>query len=46
MFDINSLSDALGAEVIGLDLAQPLTGVTFERIHQAHLGQKLVLRTC
>lgn len=43
MFDINSLSDALGAEVIGLDLAQPLNGVTFERIHQAHLDHQVLV---
>jgi len=43
MFRINSLSDALGAEVIGLDLAQPLNDVTFGRIHQAHLDHQVLV---
>ena len=45
MFEINILSDALGAEVVGLDLAQPLDGVSFAKVHQAHLDyQVLVFR--
>ena len=45
MFEINLLSDALGAEVVGLDLAQPLDEVSFAKVHQAHLDyQVLVFR--
>ena len=45
MFEINILSDALGAEVVGLDLAQPFDEVSFAKVHQAHLDyQVLVFR--
>lgn len=44
-FDIHSLGDALGAEIIGLDLSAPLTDSVFADIHQAHLDyQVLVFR--
>lgn len=41
-FDIRPISDALGAEVIGLDVTKPLDDETFARVHQAHL-EHLVL---
>ena len=45
MFEINPLSDALGAEIIGLDLSEPLDDESFARVHQAHLDfQVLVFR--
>lgn len=40
--DIRPLSDALGAEIIGLDLSQPIDDGTFEKVHRAHL-EHLVL---
>ena len=44
-FQIKPLSDALGAEVIDLDLAEPFDDDTFARVHQAHLAyQVLVFR--
>ncbi len=41
-FDIRPLSDALGAEVIGLDVSQPLDDDVLVAVHQAHL-EHLVL---
>jgi taurine dioxygenase len=41
-FEIRPLSDALGAEVIGLDLSQPLDDDAFLKVHRAHL-EHLVL---
>ncbi len=40
--EIRSLSDALGAEVIGLDVSHPFDDKIFATIHQAHL-ENLVL---
>ncbi len=42
MFEVLPLSDALGAEIIGLDLSRPLDDATFARVHEAHL-EHLVL---
>jgi taurine dioxygenase len=45
LFQVNPLSDALGAEIIGLDLAQPLDDDAFAALHLAHLKyQVLVFR--
>ena len=40
-FQVRSLSEALGAEVIGLDLAEPLDDATFACVHQAHLDYQV-----
>ena len=42
-FQINLLSTALGAEVVGLDLAEPLDDETFARVHQAHLDHQVLV---
>ena len=43
--EIRPLGDALGAEVLGLDLAAPLSADDFQRLHDAHLRHHvLVLR--
>lgn len=34
-FEISRINDALGAEVVGLDLSVPLDDATFERLHEA-----------
>tara|TARA_Y100001934_G_scaffold151826_1_gene182086 strand:- start:209 stop:1057 length:849 start_codon:yes stop_codon:yes gene_type:complete len=36
-FTLNPLSEALGAEIVGLDLSRPLDKPTFDAVHQAHL---------
>ena len=41
-FEIRPLGDALGAEIIGLDLSAPLDESVFAKVHQAHL-EHLVL---
>jgi taurine dioxygenase len=41
--EIRPLHDALGAEVLGLDLSQPLADEDFERIHQAHLDHHVLV---
>lgn len=42
-FEIRPLDAALGAEVTGLDLSQPLADADFARIHRAHLEHHLVV---
>jgi taurine dioxygenase len=42
-FDIRPFPAALGAEVIGLDLAAPLDADSFERVHQAHLDRQVLV---
>lgn len=42
-FEIRPLDAALGAEVTGLDLSQPLADADFARIHRAHLDHHLVV---
>ena len=41
--DIRPLSDALGAEIIGLDLTQPLDEETFAEVHKAHLDHLVIV---
>ncbi|GJG95201.1 TauD/TfdA family dioxygenase [Cupriavidus pauculus] len=42
-FEIKPLDTALGAEVIGLDLNQPLSTEDFQRIHRAHLDYHVMV---
>jgi taurine dioxygenase len=42
-FDIVAFDAPLGAEVIGLDLSQPLSDNDFARIHRAHLDYHVVV---
>lgn len=42
-FEIRPLDPPLGAEVIGLDLSQPLSDTDFARIHRAHLDYHVVV---
>lgn len=42
-FHIQPLSDALGAEVLGLDLAEPLSDDDFARLHRAHLRHHVLV---
>nr|WP_315593536.1 TauD/TfdA family dioxygenase [uncultured Cupriavidus sp.] len=42
-FEIRPLDAALGAEVVGLDLNQPLSPEDFRRIHRAHLDYHVVV---
>ena len=42
-FQIYPLSTALGAEVVGLDLAESLDDETFACVHQAHLDHQVLV---
>lgn len=42
-FDIRPLPDALGAEVIGLDVSRTLDDNTFAAVHQAHLDHLVLV---
>ncbi len=42
-FEIRPLDAPLGAEVIGLDLSQPLSDADFSRIHRAHLDHHVLV---
>lgn len=42
-FEIRPFDAALGAEVIGLDLNQPLSAADFQRLHRAHLDHHVVV---
>ena len=43
VFDIRALDAPLGAEVVGLDLAQPVGDAEFARIHRAHLDHHVLV---
>jgi taurine dioxygenase len=43
MFNLTPLSPALGAEITGLDLSQPLDDTTFKRVHRAHLDNLVLV---
>lgn len=42
-FDVRPLPGGLGAEIVGLDLAQPLGDDDFARVHRAHLDHHVVV---
>ncbi|MWL89181.1 TauD/TfdA family dioxygenase [Cupriavidus sp. SW-Y-13] len=42
-FEIRPFDAALGAEVVGLDLNQPLSDEDFRRVHRAHLDHHVVV---
>ncbi|MCV9921542.1 TauD/TfdA family dioxygenase [Pseudomonas sp. BT-42-2] len=42
-FEIRPFSGAVGAEIIGLDLAQPVNAEDFSRIHRAHLDHHVLV---
>lgn len=42
-FGVRAFDAPFGAEIIGLDLTQPLTATDFERVHQAHLDHGLLV---
>ncbi len=42
-FTVRPLGDALGAEVLGLDLAVPLSETDFARLHRAHLDHHVLV---
>jgi len=42
-FEIRPLPNDVGAEIIGLDLAKPVTAQDFARIHRAHLDYHVVV---
>jgi taurine dioxygenase len=42
-FEIRPLSQALGAEIVGLDLSRPIDDATFAKVHRAHLDHLVVV---
>lgn len=42
-FDIRPFPGAVGAEIIGLDLASPVNAEDFTRIHRAHLDHHVLV---
>ncbi len=42
-FEVRSFDAPLGAEVLGLDLTQPLSGEDFARLHRAHLDHHVLV---
>ena len=42
-FEIRPFNGAVGAEIIGLDLAQPVNGADFAKIHRAHLDHHVLV---
>lgn len=43
LFDIRPFSGAVGAEIVGLDLAKPVSAEDFSRIHRAHLDHHVLV---
>ncbi|MBH3473673.1 TauD/TfdA dioxygenase family protein [Pseudomonas putida] len=43
VFEIRPFSGAVGAEIIGLDLAKPVNAEDFARIHRAHLDHHVLV---
>ncbi|WP_306578539.1 TauD/TfdA family dioxygenase [Pseudomonas sp.] len=43
VFEIHPFSGAVGAEIIGLDLAKPVSAEDFTRIHRAHLDHHVLV---
>jgi taurine dioxygenase len=41
--EIRPLSDILGAEITGIDLAKPINDETFAKVHQAHLDYLVIV---
>ncbi|MEX5342641.1 TauD/TfdA dioxygenase family protein [Pseudomonas sp. I2] len=42
-FEIRPFAGAVGAEIVGLDLARPVNTEDFSRIHRAHLGHHVLV---
>ena len=42
-FEVRPLAGHVGAQIIGLDLTQPLSDADFARVHRAHLDHHLVV---
>ena len=42
-FDIRPFPGSVGAEIVGLDLSQPVNDQDFARIHRAHLDHHVVV---
>lgn len=42
-FEVRPLPGPLGAEVLGLDLSQPLSDAGFQRLHRAHLDHHVLV---
>lgn len=42
-FDVRPLTDTLGAEIVGIDLGQPLSVHDLARVHRAHLDHHVVV---
>ncbi|WP_238739135.1 TauD/TfdA dioxygenase family protein [Pseudomonas putida] len=43
VFEVRPFSGAVGAEIIGLDLAKPVSAEDFTRIHRAHLDHHVLV---
>ena len=41
-FEVKPMTPTIGAEIIGLDLTQPMSDGTFEKLHTAFLDRKVL----